>query len=60
MWENGEKLTKDDVLRRMAERGVVMDREKFTGLKSGLTRKAYRFNLPLLSHGEGAWRRVSW
>ncbi len=45
-WENGENLTKDGVLRRMAEKGVVINRRQFTGLKSGLTRKAYRFNLP--------------
>ena len=45
-WKKGEILTKDELLRRMSQKGVKFDRKQFTGLKSSITRKAKKLGIP--------------
>ncbi|MEM1898949.1 MAG: hypothetical protein QXN90_00080 [Zestosphaera sp.] len=53
-WKEGRTLSKDEVVEEMKKRGIEVDRRGFTGVKSGITRCAEKYDLlpPLPSEKE--------
>jgi len=61
-WKQGRTLTKDEIIDELRKRGINIDRRVFTGIKSGITRRSEKMNLPppmptSKESGERYWRK---